>query len=66
MYVHVFPSLVPNPSLFLHGCETKAGVGRTGNEAMYFLLAFQTDEEEHLAPAGSQYIGVSMFFFSFC
>ena len=22
-----------NPLLFLHGCETKAGVGRTGNEA---------------------------------
>ena len=30
-----FPVL-PTPaivSLFLHGCETKAGVGRTGNEA---------------------------------
>ena len=23
----------PSPSLFFHGCETKAGVGRTGNEA---------------------------------
>ena len=22
-----------HPSRFLHGCETKAGVGRTGNEA---------------------------------
>ena len=25
----------PSPSLFLHGCETKAGVGRTGNEAIF-------------------------------
>ena len=29
------PQLLSNfpPSLFLHGCEIKAGVGRTGNEA---------------------------------
>ena len=41
----LFTSLVPSPShpsfcltaveLFLHSCETKAGVGRTGNEASY-------------------------------
>ena len=39
-------SLVPSPShpsfylavLFLHGCEIKAGVGRTGNEAIWPVL----------------------------
>ena len=35
---HVIIGTRPSPSLFLHGCETKAGVGRTGNEAnnMYY------------------------------
>ena len=28
----------PSPSLFLHGCEIKAGVGRTGNEASVLYL----------------------------
>ena len=26
-----------HPSFYLHGCEIKAGVGRTGNEAMNTL-----------------------------
>ena len=30
---HVIIGTRPSPSLFLHGCEIKAGVGRTGNEA---------------------------------
>ena len=30
---------MPTPSLFLHGCKTKAGVGRTGNEARDWVLA---------------------------
>ena len=30
---HVISGTRPSRSLFLHGCEMKAGVGRTGNEA---------------------------------
>ena len=31
--LHVIIGTRLSPSLFLHGCKTKAGVGRTGNEA---------------------------------
>ena len=31
--LHVIIGTRPSPSLFLHGCETKAGVGSTGNKA---------------------------------
>ena len=34
---HVIIGTRPSPSLFLHDCETKAGVGRTGNEATQTL-----------------------------
>ena len=37
---HVISGTRPSPSLLLHGCEIKAGVGRTGNEAM--LISFGT------------------------
>ena len=30
---HVIIGTKPFPLLFLHGCEIKAGAGRTGNEA---------------------------------
>ena len=33
--LHVIIGARPSPSLFLHGCKTKAGVGRTGNEATH-------------------------------
>ena len=37
---HMISGTRPSPSLLLHGCEIKAGVGRTGNEAM--LISFGT------------------------
>ena len=35
---HVIIGTRPSPLLFLHSCEINAGVGRTGNEAIEFLL----------------------------
>ncbi len=34
---HVISGTRPSRLLFLHGCEIKAGVGRTGNEATHVL-----------------------------
>ena len=41
---HVISGTRPSPSFFLHGCEIKAVVGRTGNEAtvLHCVSAFIT------------------------
>ena len=43
---HVISGIRPSPSLFLHGCEIKAGVGRTGNEANVVQRAIVSGPEK--------------------